>query len=67
MDTHPDHPYDAHSPRGSHLRKWRPAYLALAVLLTVVSVAFAGRDESSTATTTTSTSNPVATTPPYIA
>ena len=67
MDTHPDHPYDAHSPRGSHLRKWRPAYLALAVLLTVVSVAFAGRDESSTATTTTSTSNPVATTQPFIA
>jgi hypothetical protein len=47
-----------------HLRRWRPAYLALAVLLTVVSVAFAGRDDSSTATTTTTTSNPVASTQP---
>lgn len=50
----------------SHLRRWRPAYLALAVLLTVVSVAFAGRDESSTSTTTTSTTNPSATTLPFV-
>lgn len=49
----------------SHLRRWRPAYLALAVLLTVVSVAFAGRDDSSTATTTTSTTNAAATTQPF--
>jgi L,D-transpeptidase catalytic domain/Putative peptidoglycan binding domain len=49
----------------SHLRRWRPAYLALAVLLTVVSVAFAGRDDSSTATTTTSTTNAPATTQPF--
>jgi hypothetical protein len=67
MDTHPNHPYEAHSSRGSHLRRWRPAYLALAVLLTVVSVAFAGRDETSTATTTTSTTNPVTTTQPFVA
>jgi peptidoglycan hydrolase-like protein with peptidoglycan-binding domain len=39
--------------------------LALAVLLTVVSVAFAGRDDSSTATTTTSTTNAAATTQPF--
>lgn len=49
----------------SHLRRWRPAYLALAVLLTVVSVAFAGRDDSSTATATTSTTNAAATTQPF--
>lgn len=69
MDNHPDRPYEAQSPRGSHLRRWRPAYLALAVLLTVVSVAFAGRDESSTATTTTATSttNAAATTQPFAA
>jgi hypothetical protein len=38
--------------------------LAFAVLLTVVSVAFAGRDDPSTATTTTSTTNPATTTQP---
>lgn len=48
----------------SHLRRWRPAYLAFAVLLTVVSVAFAGRDDPSVATTTTSTTNPATTTQP---
>lgn len=66
MDTHPDHQYQRHQPGGSHLRRWRPAYLALAVLLTVVSVAFAGRSDSSTSSTTTSTSAPVATTQPFV-
>ena len=50
----------------SHLRRWRPAYLALAVLLTVVSVAYAGRDGSSTPATTTTTTNPNATTLPFV-
>lgn len=66
MDTHPDHPNQHRYTRGSHLRRWRPAYLALAVLLTVVSVAFAGRDDSSTATTTTTTTNSVSTTQPFV-
>lgn len=66
MDTQPHHPNHQHHPRGSHLRRWRPAYLALAVLLTVVSVAFAGRDESSAPAPTTSTTNPVSTTQPFI-
>ena len=65
MDIHPDHPHEAQPSRGSHLRRWRPAYLALAVLLTVVSVAYAGRDGSSTSDTTTTT-NPSATTLPFV-
>lgn len=59
MDNHSDlpPPEDFGAPvRASHLRRWRPAYFALAVLLVVVSVAFAGRDESSTSSTTTTTS-----------
>ena len=67
MDTHPDHPlgpHDGQPLRGAHLRRWRPAYLALAVLLTVVSVAFAGRGGSSSPATT-STTTPVATTQPF--
>lgn len=59
MDNHSDLPHPeapgAHV-RASHLRRWRPAYFALAVLLTVVSVAFAGRDNSTTSSTTTTTS-----------
>jgi|688.fasta_scaffold115635_2 peptidoglycan hydrolase-like protein with peptidoglycan-binding domain len=59
MDSYSDPPHDAPpgAPvRASHLRRWRPAYFALAVLLTVVSVAFAGRDDSTTSSTTTTTS-----------
>jgi len=42
--------HQQHSP----IRRWRPAIFAAAVLLVVVSVAFAGRDGSTTDTTSTS-------------
>ena len=72
MDHHPDRPNPDEfsrglAPRDTHLRRWRPAYLALAVLLTVVSVAFAGRDDSSNVSSTTSTTiGSPATTQPFI-
>lgn len=64
---HPHHPRHDASWRGSHLRRWRPAYLALAVLLTVVSVAFAGREDSAGPVDTTSTTlGASSTTQPFV-
>lgn len=48
------------------LRRWRPAILAAAALLIVVSIAFAGRDGSSTGTTST-TVGASTTTQPFVA
>jgi hypothetical protein len=66
MDTHPDLPNEFPPHRGSHLRRWRPAYFALALLLVVVSVAFAGRDDSSTTSTTTTAVAATSTTQPFV-
>jgi len=66
MDTHTDHPNQAPHQRGSHLRRWRPAYLALVVLSAVVGAALAGRD-GSPAVSATTTTKAVATTQPYVA
>ena len=58
----------AHVPNHQHhspLRRWRPAVFAAAVLLIVVSIAFAGRNNSTTDTTPTSTAAPT-TTKPFI-
>jgi len=66
MDTHPDLPNEFPPQRGSHLRRWRPAYFAFALLLVVVSVAFAGRDDSSTTSTTTTAVAATSTSQPLV-
>ena len=68
MATTPPDPNQAHTHRRqSHLRTWRPAIFAAAVLLVVVSIAFAGRDSSDDADATTTTSSvSSATTAPFV-
>ncbi|MEY2626886.1 MAG: hypothetical protein RJB08_645 [Actinomycetota bacterium] len=53
----------AHHPQHSPIRRWRPAIFAAAVLLVVVSIAFAGRNDSSSGSTTTTSGAPTTTKP----